>query len=179
MSEWIEWDGGKCPVNGDVLVDVRFGDDIVCKDGTAKKWNWMHAHSHSLNIVAYRLSSPPQPRMMPEEAFEDADKPKSTGTKHDSGKAPLGLISSIALIAEAGVLAFGARKYAAHNWRGGMDWSRVYDAIQRHLVAWNAGEDVDPETGLSHLAHARCGLGFLLDYAVNHKELDDRYKGNP
>src|SRR6188768_3731582 len=90
------------------------------------------------------------------------------GTKYDSGKPPMGLISSVAQTEEAKVLAFGAQKYDAHNWRGGMKWSRVYDAVQRHLVAWNAGEDIDPETGLSHLAHARCGLGFLIDYSVGH-----------
>ena len=96
--------------------------------------------------------------------------------KFDGGKPPLGLIPRSALIAEANVLAFGARKYAKHNWRGGMDWSRLIDAALRHITAFNDGEDADPETGISHLAHARCCLGFLIEYAEKGLGRDDRYQ---
>jgi len=44
----------------------------------------------------------------------------------------------------------------------------------RHLTAWWAGEDLDPESGLHHLAHAACCLMFLLEYTQTHTELDDR-----
>jgi hypothetical protein len=97
-----------------------------------------------------------------------------SGTKYDSGKAPLSLIPPEALVAEAEVLAFGARKYAAHNWRGGFEWSRLIDAALRHITAF--GEDKDPESGLSHLAHARCCLGFLIAHEVNGLGHDNRYK---
>lgn len=97
--------------------------------------------------------------------------------KFDHGKAPLGLISRTAQIEEARVLAFGAEKYARHNWRKGMEWSRLVDAALRHLTAWNEGEDVDPETGISHLAHARCDLGFLIEYQAKQLGTDDRFKG--
>jgi hypothetical protein len=46
----------------------------------------------------------------------------------------------------------------------------------RHLHAFNDGEDKDPESGLSHLAHASCCLMFLLEFEKTHQELDDRYK---
>ena len=45
-----------------------------------------------------------------------------------------------------------------HNWRDGLDWTRVSSAVLRHLSAWHGGEDIDPESGLSHLAHAGCGI---------------------
>lgn len=99
-----------------------------------------------------------------------------TGVKHDGGKPPLGLIPRSALVAEARVLDFGKRKYAAHNWRGGMEWSRLLDAALRHLTAWNEGEDLDPESGLNHLAHARCCLGFLIEYQERGLGHDDRFK---
>lgn len=99
-----------------------------------------------------------------------------SGTKHDGGKAPLSLIPYEALVAEAEVLAFGARKYAAHNWRGGFEWTRLIDAALRHLLAFNSGEDKDPESGLSHLAHARCCLGFLLAHERSGLGVDNRYK---
>jgi hypothetical protein len=45
------------------------------------------------------------------------------------------------------------------------------------MLAWNDGESVDPETGISHLAHAACNLLFLLDYeARNMVDFDDRRK---
>lgn len=96
--------------------------------------------------------------------------------KFDGEKPKMGLLPSKALVEEAKVLTFGARKYEAHNWRKGLEFSRLYDAAQRHLVAWNDGEDLDPESGLSHIAHARCCLGFLLEFIVEGREgLDDRH----
>ena len=88
-----------------------------------------------------------------------------SGVKFDTGKPPLGLIPRQALVAEAQVMAFGAERYGRDNWRGGMEWSRLTDAALRHITAFVDGEDVDPESGLHHLAHARCCMGFLLAYA--------------
>ena len=99
-----------------------------------------------------------------------------TAVKHDSGKLPLNLIPTEALNQIAAVLQFGATKYSANNWRKGFDWSRLIAAAMRHLTAFNAGEDKDPESGLSHLAHCACCLAFLLEFEKTHPELDDRYK---
>ena len=96
--------------------------------------------------------------------------------KFDQDKLPLHLLSTEALNQTAAVLAFGADKYAAHNWRKGFLWSRPLAAAMRHITAFNAGEDVDPESGLSHLAHAACCIMFLLEFEKTHPELDDRYK---
>lgn len=98
------------------------------------------------------------------------------GKKYDEGKPPLGMIPYEALIEEARVMAYGAQKYDRDNWRAGIAWSRLIDASLRHITAFNSGENTDRETGLSHLAHARCCLGFLLNYITTHPELDDRYE---
>lgn len=71
------------------------------------------------------------------------------------------------------VLAFGARKYAAGNWALGMDWSRPWDAMHRHLTAWASGERTDPETGYSHLWHAAAMLMFLIAYEARGVGRDD------
>lgn len=70
-------------------------------------------------------------------------------------------------------MAFGAKKYASWNWSNGIAWSRVVSAALRHLYAMADGELLDPETGLPHAAHARCCTAFLLDFMVNHPELND------
>ena len=96
--------------------------------------------------------------------------------KHDQDKLPLHLLSTEALNQTAAVLKFGAQKYAEHNWRKGFVWSRPLAAAMRHLTAFNDGEDRDPESGLSHLAHAACCIMFLLEFQKTHPHLDDRYK---
>lgn len=104
---------------------------------------------------------------------------KNTGIKHDAGKLPMSLIPVEAKRGLAAVLAFGAKKYHPHNWRGGMDWSRLMDAAYRHLDAFTAGEDDDPETGLSHIDHLQACAAFLSTYVKTGLGTDDRYKPRP
>lgn len=96
--------------------------------------------------------------------------------KYDQDKPPLDLIPYSALELEARVLAFGAKKYDRNQWRKGMDWSQLLAAAMRHIGAFNAGEDIDTESGLSHLGHARCCLGFLIEYQKEGLGIDDRYR---
>lgn len=98
------------------------------------------------------------------------------GTKHDAGKSPWHLLPFDALEEVCKVLDYGMRKYDARNWEKGMDWSRVHGAVNRHLNRewWQAGSDHDAESGLSQLAHAACGLLFLLSYAIRGVGKDDR-----
>jgi hypothetical protein len=103
-------------------------------------------------------------------------KKKPEAVKFDAGKPPLGMISRMALEEEAKVMEFGRQKYGRDNWREGMDFSRLVDAALRHVYAFADGEDHDKETGLSHLAHARCCLAFLLEYEGRKIGKDDRFK---
>lgn len=99
-----------------------------------------------------------------------------TGIKHDGDKPDVSLLSFPALTEVAKVMTYGKKKYSANNWRGGFIWSRPLSAAFRHLFSWSTGEDKDPETGLSHLAHAICCLMFLLEFTITKKGQDDRYK---
>ena len=89
-------------------------------------------------------------------------------------KPPISMIPRSALEAEAAVLAFGAKKYERNNWKKGMEWTRLIDSAMRHLLAFNDGETLDPESGLSHLAHAKCCLSFLIEYQKKGLGTDDR-----
>lgn len=97
--------------------------------------------------------------------------------RFNSGKPKLSMIPRSALVAEANVFAFGAEKYARDNWRKGMKWTEVADSALRHLQAWLEGETNDAESGLPHLAHAKCNLSFLIEFAEKNLGTDDRYKG--
>lgn len=101
-----------------------------------------------------------------------------TGTKHDGDKVDMSLLSPIAINAIAQVMTFGKKKYDAHNWRKGIQSSRLLAAALRHIFAYMGGQDKDDESGLSHLAHAGCCIQFLLEFEQTRPDLDDRYKTN-
>lgn len=96
------------------------------------------------------------------------------GRKDDQGKNRLELIPPELLTAIGSILTFGAEKYDDRNWEKGMDWGRVYGALQRHLWAWWNGEEFDPETGKSHLWHAGCCIAFLIAYEERNIGTDSR-----
>lgn len=96
------------------------------------------------------------------------------GRKDDAGKLPYDLLPPDAVEEILKVLQFGANKYAPRNWEKGMKWSRCFAALMRHMWAFWKGEDLDPETGYSHLAHAGCCILFLLAYRTRGIGNDDR-----
>jgi hypothetical protein len=72
----------------------------------------------------------------------------------------------------------GARKYGRFNWREHTVTVSVYtDAIMRHLMAYVDGEDLDPESGINHLAHVMACCAVLLDAKAMGKLNDDRTPG--
>lgn len=60
------------------------------------------------------------------------------------------------------VLEYGAKKYSRMNYSLVED-ERYEDAIGRHYLAYLNGEELDDETGESHLAHIVCCAMFLME----------------
>jgi hypothetical protein len=138
--------------------------------------------------VIHAVGAPPAPRLaVPPPTFGPAivgahigvvvPDPQG-GIKHDDGKLPIELLAFDVLEEVAKVLQFGAKKYAPNNWRAGFVYSRLFGALLRHLFAWWRGQDTDPETGLSHLAHAGCCLLFLHHFVLAKTGTDDRTANN-
>lgn len=101
--------------------------------------------------------------------------PTTVGLKYDADKPRMDLLDTSFLLGVSDVLTFGAKKYAAHNWREGISQSRLIGAAFRHISAYNNGTDCDPESGINHLYHAACCLMFA-SWMLKHKpELDDRW----
>lgn len=96
------------------------------------------------------------------------------GQKFDSAKNRLELIPSEFIEEIGSVLTSGAEKYGARNWEKGLEWGRIYGATLRHLFAWWRKEELDPETGKSHLIHAACNILFLFTYQRENKGEDNR-----
>lgn len=80
------------------------------------------------------------------------------------------------VLAEVGVAMLeGASKYGRHNYRvAGVRASVYYDGVMRHLMAWWEGEDIDPDSGLSHITKAITSLVVLRDSMMQGMCTDDR-----
>jgi Domain of unknown function (DUF5664) len=102
---------------------------------------------------------------------------KDTNPKDAVGckKAPMSTVSA-AVLAEIGVAMLeGAAKYGRHNYRAaGVRASIYYDGTMRHLMAWWEGEDIDPDSGLSHITKAITSLVVLRDAMIQGMCTDDR-----
>jgi hypothetical protein len=103
---------------------------------------------------------------------------KEGASKNDAkdGKNMMQLFPPLAMQRISEVFTFGAMKYSDWNWAKGLKWSRLYGALLRHLTAWYMGEEIDKETGKSHLAHAGCCITMLLEMMETRPDLDDRPK---
>lgn len=103
--------------------------------------------------------------------IKDSNPKDSVGIK----KVPFSTVSA-PVIAEIGLAMLeGARKYKRHNYRAiGVRASVYYDACLRHLTAWWEGEDLDPDSGLSHITKALACLVVLRDAMLLDKCSDDR-----
>ncbi|MHC2003007.1 dATP/dGTP diphosphohydrolase domain-containing protein [Methylobacterium sp. CM6241] len=98
-------------------------------------------------------------------------------------KLPLELIPRIALVQEAAVLGLGAdcpaKAYGRWNWRdAAVDAETYIGALERHATLWSAGEDLDEQSGVSHLAHIRATCAILLD-AIDAGAFIDNRKVSP
>ena len=92
-------------------------------------------------------------------------------------KAPMWLLPAHALQQTSWVHKLGSEKYGPYNWRKTSVCATTYiSAIMRHLDAWRDGEDNDPESGVSHIAHVAASCNILLDAQHCGKLNDDRAK---
>ncbi len=99
----------------------------------------------------------------------------SEGRKFDGSKPKMYLLPPKAIVEVSKVLTFGAEKYDEENWRK-LDnlQNRYTGGALRHLFAHMDGEEKDPETNYSHLAHAICCLLFKLEIEL---EKDSKEEG--
>ena len=103
----------------------------------------------------------------------------SEGNEDLKSKILLELVPPEAIIEVGKVFTYGANKYGKDNWRKGISFSKLFGATLRHLYKWFIGNDVDEESGLSHLSHALANVMMLLVYTSNdiYSKYDDRVRG--
>lgn len=91
------------------------------------------------------------------------------------GKAPMEYLVYSVLPMDAAVHKHGADKYGERNWRKDKILTSTYEgAILRHFLAWAQGEDIDPDSGMPHLAHLRACCAVVLDAQMHNSLIDNR-----
>jgi len=86
-----------------------------------------------------------------------------TGRKDDKGKIRMDLLPFECLDEVAKILTFGAEKYSPDGWQKVENGKERYEAaLLRHFSAYKQGEQNDPESGFSHLAHVATNALFLI-----------------
>jgi Domain of unknown function (DUF5664) len=102
----------------------------------------------------------------------------SVGVKYDDEKPMMALVPPLALQQIAMAFTKGAAKYGQHNYlKGGLAYTRMLSASMRHITAFIAGEDLDPETKVPHWACACANLMMMGEHVMRgNKKDDDRFK---
>lgn len=109
--------------------------------------------------------------------INDKQMEKPTNPKDAIGikKAPLSTLPAHVILELGTAMLEGAAKYGRFNYRAiGVRASVYYDALQRHILAWWEGEDIDPDSGLPHVTKAMSCLLVLRDAMHQGKLEDDR-----
>lgn len=92
-----------------------------------------------------------------------------------SRKAKLSVIPAGVLFDLGNAMTEGMAKYGRHNYRvAGVRSSVYYDAAMGHMMDWWEGQDIDPESELSHVTKAIASLVVLRDAMLQGTLQDDR-----
>ena len=90
------------------------------------------------------------------ELLEEGDR----ALRYNEGKPKWSYVHYDSLIPMIRVLEYGALKYAPFNWKKPMPLDEILESMQRHLAALMDGEEVDEESGISHMGHIMCNAMF-------------------
>jgi hypothetical protein len=203
---WLEWEGEKqnaapqpdadgwiphvpgdpMPCDGNLLVDVKIQNGLKPKGKMASCFSWGDIDEHGIggvNITAWRphQPQPKQPYSSDERAEWDLEQPKfhPNDPKGAAGakKCPMHLLPPVALEQIAWVMGLGASKYGPWNFiEADVCASTYIGALLRHWSEFAKGVDIDPESGLPHLAHIAANCAIVLTAQQQGSLVDDRPK---
>lgn len=72
------------------------------------------------------------------------------------------------------VMEAGAKKYGDDNWKKGMPFDECIDSLERHLIQFRKGVDIDPDDGLSTITKVAINALFLRYYQLKGLGDDNR-----
>ena len=177
---WIKNVTGRLPCDGGCMIEARLrcGDSVVDQAGM---FSWAVRDDDS-DIMEYRYlgsgvplsDASPTSAASPRSALLSS---KDTNPKDAIGarKAKVSVIPSGVMYELGLAMLEGALKYGRHNYRAaGVRASVYYDAAMGHLMDYWEGQDIDPDSGLSHLVKAMASLAVWIDALQQGMCEDDR-----
>lgn len=101
---------------------------------------------------------------------------KKSAPKFDDGKVEFDKVPPYPLWETIKVFNQGGNngKYPARSWEKGMSWGKIFSALMRHAWKFWAGQSIDPDDNVHHLAHCIWCCMVLMEYEKTHLEYDDR-----
>lgn len=106
---------------------------------------------------------------------KNTDKPTNPKDMVGVRKAPMSTVPANVLVEIGVAMLEGSVKYGRHNYRvAGVRSSVYYDAVMRHVMSWWEGEDIDPDSNMSHITKALSCLTVLRDAQMQGMCTDDR-----
>lgn len=136
---------------------------------------WTNGHKTDEDLVSEFHVYLPGSRGVEEDEYTYPEAPRAA-RKDDSSKPDLSLIPTVLLNEVAKGFQLGERKYGRDNYKAGLEATRLLAAALRHIYAVLDGEDLDPESGASHLGHAGCCLAMYLETQHLGTLKDNRYR---
>ena len=109
----------------------------------------------------------------PKQLSQKSSKPR--GKKLNKGKARICLVPEEAILGAAEVFTHSETKYGPFNYRKGLNWLDITDSLDRHMLKFKMGIDLDEESGLPHTWHILANAMMLEYMRVHYPELDNRY----
>lgn len=94
---------------------------------------------------------------------------ESIGTKIRTNLVPYELVAYAAL-----GLNYGAEKYKPRNFEKGLSALDLTESLKRHILAYEAGEEIDDDSGLPHIALIASCTAMLCHNAIQGVLIDDR-----
>ena len=160
--------------------------EVDVPEGWSEKYTLDELHGRSPSVImedtpgaAEVLEQMPTPVLSDTKDYVDEAPGGSiglplSGTKDTNPKDGVGSLKpsysnvSVPVLYEVGAAMLeGARKYGGYNWRvAGIRTSVYIDAARRHLDAFWEGEDIDDDSGLSHITKAIASLTVLRDAQI-------------
>lgn len=143
----------------------------VLASGGGGGCNTIHSEQYMVDATTSKHMMNQMMNNIPEKRVID----EVTGGEKGQKDCQIGAVDPKAVWEVGRVAGFGGVKYERYNFAKGYKWSLSYDALQRHLMQFWAGEANDAESGLCHLAHAAWHCLALLTFYLRGKGTDDRF----
>jgi hypothetical protein len=102
-------------------------------------------------------------------------KTNKVGRKFSKGKPKMCLIPEEALFGAATVFTDAEQTHGSYNYRYGLYWTDILDALTRHVLKFQAGIELDEDSGRPNTWHILANAMMLEYLRVHHTDKDNRF----